>query len=46
MLTIAVLDWGSGNYAGIRLCMGIMMGQKNQELFRNFDAISSIIGIK
>ena len=23
-----------------------MMGQKNQELFLNFDAISSIIGIK
>ena len=28
---------GSGNYAGI--IFGIMMGQKNQEVFLNFDAI-------
>ena len=41
MLLISVYraqNLGSGNYAGIIL--GIMMGQKNQELFRNFDAIS------
>jgi len=28
------------------IILEIMMGQKNQELFLNFDAISSIIGIK
>jgi len=31
---------------GPGIILGIMIGEKDQELFQNFDAISSIIGIK